>query len=162
MRPRQAGNFPRQPTSSAAASKTGHGRGAMPRDRVSWFVGRISLSVIRHHLVDAADYAIGENISLPEGPAGRHIWPLVGEVALELLLRRQVDPDRWKREAGRDVGQLVLIDRVEIDRHFVAEFDLEQSVSGGRKRIGGGEAGVDAGYNPRRVGRCQGLAVDSQ
>jgi hypothetical protein len=104
---------------------------------------------------------VGE-ICLPERPARRHKRPVVGIVTQQMLLRRKVDSDRRKREAGRDVGQRVPIDRVEIDRRLIPEFDPQQSVRTGRKCVGGGQSGVDAGNDPRRVGRCQGLAVDPQ
>jgi hypothetical protein len=56
-----------------------------------------------------------------------------------MLLRRQVDSNGRKREAGREVGQFILIDGVEIDRGLVPDLDFEQSVTGGRERIGGSQ-----------------------
>src|ERR1700736_5804348 len=98
-------------------------------------------------------------VALPERPTRRHIRALVGEVALKMLRRCQEDSHRWKHEACRYLGQRILIDGTEIDRSSITHFDLEQSVSAGRKSISSGQSGVDAGKYPRRVGRRQRLVV---
>ena len=67
-------------------------------------------------------------VVLLEQPAGCEIRPVLSEVALSMLRRRQVDSHGRQHETGRYSSDHLLTDRVEIDRLAIPDLDLELSV----------------------------------
>src|SRR5665213_2778250 len=67
-------------------------------------------------------------IALLEQPAGGKIRAVLGEVALNMLRRRQVDAHGRQHETGRYLSHYLQTDRVEIDRRAIPDLDLELSV----------------------------------
>jgi hypothetical protein len=55
----------------------------------------------------------------------------------------------------------LLADRIKIDRRLITDLDLEQSVGAEPKRVGGGQSGIDARNELRRIGRRQRLVAGS-